>query len=273
MRPRAKDIAVPPFPPDTSWIGPEPLPVERICARGPLLVQFIDAAHFSSVRTLPYVRAWTRRYRERGLSTVGVNSPRFAFTGERGKLAAALSRLGIEHPVAADSRYSIWHAYGCEGWPSLFLWGAGGALRWFHFGEGEYRATEEAIQAELRAATPEVDLPEPLEPLRPSDAEGALVAAPSEEVFPGGSPADPLVAGPAPATLELDYEAAGAWAAVEGVGELRAGLDGDPPRSIEVTAPGAYELAEHRRHGSHRLSLEASPGLAVYSVGFAAGVP
>ncbi len=168
VRPQASDIAVPPFPPGTEWIGSEPGAVERICARGPLLVHFVDAAHLSSVRTLPYVGAWQDRYRDLGLTLVGVNSPRFPFTADPGKLAAALSRLGVGFPVAADSRYRIWHDYGCEGWPSLFLWGRGGALRWFHFGEGEYAATESAIQEELRALDPDLELADPLPALRPA---------------------------------------------------------------------------------------------------------
>ena len=39
---KPSDIAVPPFPPGTEWIGAEPGAVERICARGPLLVHFVD---------------------------------------------------------------------------------------------------------------------------------------------------------------------------------------------------------------------------------------
>ena len=65
-------------------------------------------------------------------------------------VGAGLDRLGVGFPVAIDAERALWHSYGCEGWPSLFLWSLGGALRWFHFGEGEYAATEEAIQAELR---------------------------------------------------------------------------------------------------------------------------
>ena len=42
---------------------------------------------------------------------------------------------------------------------------------------------------------------------------------------------------------------------------------------IPVDAPGAYELSSHDRHESHRLSLTASPGIAVYAVAFAAGLP
>jgi hypothetical protein len=270
VRPEAQDIAVPPFAPGTVWIGTEPPAVERICARGPLLVHFIDIAHFSSVRTLPYLTAWCERYGGRGLTVLAVNSPRFAFTGDRGKLAAATARLELPFPVAADSSYTAWHDYGCEGWPSLFLWGRGGALRWYHFGEGEYAGTEEAIQQELGGTD---GLPEILPPLRPADAPGALVARPTEERFPGGSIAVPWSPDAPDASLELSYEAGGAWAAVDGLGALRFSLDGGAERAIEIEAPGAYELAEHVRHEHHRLALRPTPGVSIYSIGFSAGVP
>jgi hypothetical protein len=267
------DIAVPPFHPGLRWLGPEPAPVERICARGPLLVHFIDAGHLSSVRTLPYLNAWHERYSPHGLTVLGVNSPRFPFMGERPKLAAALERLGVGFPVALDGEYRAWHDYGCEGWPSLFLWNRGGALRWFHFGEGEYAATEAAIQEELRALSPALELPSPLEPLRSSDAPGALVARPTDEILPGGSTSEPWRADGPGDSLDIPYSAGGAWATVDGEGALTVALDGGAEKEITVDAPGAYELAGHERHGTHRLSLSASPGMAVYAVAFAAGLP
>jgi hypothetical protein len=273
MRPQAMDIAVPPFAPSLEWVGEEPAPVERICARGPLLVHFIDVAHLSSVRTLPYLRAWHERYAPHGLTVVGVNSPRFPFTAEREKLAAALERLDVAFPVALDAEYRAWHDYGCEGWPSLFLWNRGGALRWFHFGEGEYSATEAAIAEELLAVSPTLELPPPAEPLRPSDAPGALVARPTDELFPGGSTSEPWHPNGPGDRLDIRYSAGGAWATVDGTGELNVSLDRGAEREIRVEAPGAYEIAGHERHESHRLSLSASPGLAVYAVAFAAGLP
>jgi hypothetical protein len=267
------DIAVPPFAPSLSWVGSQPPPVERICARGPLLVHFIDAAHLSSVRTLPYLNAWHERYSPQGLTVVGVNSPRFPFTGEPEKLAAALARLEISFPVALDGEYRAWHDYGCEGWPSLFLWSRGGALRWFHFGEGEYSATEAAIQEELQAVSPTLELPGPLEALRPSDAPGALVARPTDELLPGGSVSEPWRPSRPGDSLDVAYSAGGAWATVDGEGELSVSLDAGPAMPIPVDAPGAYELSRHDRHESHRLSLAASPTIAVYAVAFAAGLP
>ena len=116
---------------------------------GPLLVHFFDFAQLNSVRALDYVIAWQRAYGEHGLGVLGVHSPRFPFTRSPNAVAAALTRLGIKWPVAMDSEFAIWRDYGSEGWPSLFLWGKGGALRWYHLGEGEYGATEKEIRAAL----------------------------------------------------------------------------------------------------------------------------
>ena len=184
MRPPRDDIAVPDIPPGTAWLNGEPAPMPALTARGPVLVHFFDFAQLNSVRALPYVLAWHERYADRGLTVVGVHSPRFPFTADPATLGAALDRLDVRHPVAGDADYAIWHAYGCEGWPSLFLWGRGGALRWFHFGEGEYEATERAIQDELPALSPGLEPPPPIAPLRPTDAPAALVAPPTGRCSP-----------------------------------------------------------------------------------------
>jgi hypothetical protein len=204
LRPPRTDIAAPPFPPDTDWVGAPPQ-FERALAAGPTLVHFFDFAQLNS------------------------------------------------------------------GWPALFLWGRGGALRWYHLGEGEYLETEKAIQEALRDATPNGhELPSPLEPLRPSDVPGARVVAPTPEHFPGGGPERP---GPKGERIELDYEAGGAYAAVDGQGEIAAHLDRAPLDSIVVSQPGLYEIAVHERTERHSLELEPSSEVSIYSVQFAAAPP
>jgi hypothetical protein len=109
--------------------------------------------------------------------------------------------------------------------------------------------------------------------MRATDAAAALVAPPTEELFPGGSARQPWSASDDAPALELRYEAAGAHASVSGEGELRVSLDGGVPSTVTVDAPGLHTLAEHPRHERHELRLEASPGLDLYSISFAAGVP
>jgi hypothetical protein len=246
--------------------------MSELVLTGPVLVHFFDFAQLNSVRALPYLREWHGLYAPHGLTVLGIHSPRFRFTATSEALTRGIRQLAIPYPVAQDSSYAIWHDYGVKGWPSLFLWGGPGTLRYFHFGEGEYRATEEAIQEELRERDATVELPEPMEPIRPSDAPGALVAPPSEEVFPGGSPQEPWRAGDGTGELEISYAAGGAFAAVDGVGELRYSVDGSED-ALRVTGPGLYELASHPRHEEHRITLHPDPALEIYAVSFAAGVP
>jgi hypothetical protein len=263
MRPERDNIAAPDLPAGLVWIGEEPRSMPVLTAAGPVLVHFFDYAQLNSVRTLPYLIEWDRRYGEAGLRTIGVQSPRFPFGSDPVNVAAGLRDLGVEFPVAIDANRDLWHAYGCEGWPSLFLWTTGGALSWFHFGEGEYRATEEAIQAELRELDALQSLPKPMQPLRPSDAPGALVMPPTEELFPEDGELE----------IEIDYEAGGAYATVEGQGALTVTLDGNDPHQLQIDGARLYKLTSHRSHERHRLALDPSSGLQIRSVSFAAGIP
>lgn len=268
MRPERDNIAAPDLPEGIEWVGAAPRPMPHLTAAGPVLVHFLDYAQLNSVRALPYIAEWDRRYRDAGLTTLGVQAPRFPFGAERAAVAAGLEELGIRFPVAIDAERHLWHAYGCEGWPSLFLWSTGGALGWFHFGEGEYQATEEAIQAELRELDALRHLPPPMDSIRPTDAPGAKVMPPTPELFPGGSWEQPWEGG----ELTADYESAGAYAAVEGKGTLSLSLDGGEPRSIPIESPKLYTLSEHTHHEPHSLKLESSEGLRIWSISFAAGL-
>ena len=240
-----------------------------LAAPGPVLVHFIDYAQPNSVRTLPYVQEWDRRYRDLGLSTVLVQAPRLAFGVDLPATKAAVERLGLEMPVVIDSKRELWQDYGCEGWPSLFLWGQGGALRWVHFGEGEYLATEEAIQAELRELDALRPLPAPMEAVRPTDLPGAKVLPPTPELFPAGDRAwtaeqdDPVII--------VEYEGAGAYATLEGEGRLHLKLDGQPLLPVTVPGHGLYTLAEHADHGRHMIEITLEGDLGLWSVSFAPG--
>jgi hypothetical protein len=54
--------------------------------------------------------------------------------------------------VAQDNEYATWSAWGNQYWPAKYLIDARGRVRYSHFGEGNYRQTEDAIRALLREA-------------------------------------------------------------------------------------------------------------------------
>jgi hypothetical protein len=273
MRPPRPDIAIPPLPAGAEWIG-EPIDsIDRLVAARPVLVHFFDFAQLNSVRAIPYLRAWHERYSADGLAMVGIHSPRFPFTQGYDVVAEAAERLEIGWPVIVDREFSLWRLYEPHGWPALFLWGRGGALRWYHLGEGDYEGTEEAIREELAGSGNGHEWPPLVEPLRPSDAPDAKVIPPSAEIFPGGSTEEPWPTTEADPTLGISYQAGGAYAATDGGGEISIRVDGEARDPIEVSHPGLQQLTVHDRTERHRLELEPAPGLLIYSIQFAAGLP
>ncbi len=93
MRPERDNIAAPDLPAGLAWIGAEPASMPALTAGGPALVHFLDFAQLNSVRTLPYVEEWHRRYREAGLSVICVQAPRFPFGAQEEPVRAGLERL------------------------------------------------------------------------------------------------------------------------------------------------------------------------------------
>ena len=65
MRPGRDNIAAPDLPADLAWVGTEPESMPALTAGGPALVHFVEYAQLNSVRTLPYLAEWQRRYRDR----------------------------------------------------------------------------------------------------------------------------------------------------------------------------------------------------------------
>jgi hypothetical protein len=272
MRPERDTIPSPDLPMNIEWVGETPESMPILTAGGPALVHFFDFAQINSVRTLPYLAEWERRYRDAGLSVIGVQAPRFPFGADREAVATGLAHLGIEFPVAIDAERDLWRSYGCEGWPSLFLWRQGGALAWFHFGEGDYLGTEMAIQEELREIDALRELPEPMAPLRATDGPGARVLAPTSEIFPGGSWEKAWIAGEDGSELTVVYAAGGVYITAEGEGEIALELDGFVREPVGVEGPALHVLAEHPAHESHTAVIRPSSGLRIWAIGFAAGV-
>ncbi|HEY4279111.1 MAG TPA: cytochrome c biogenesis protein DipZ [Conexibacter sp.] len=131
--------------------GDRPLSLSQL--RGHVvLVDFWTYSCINCLRTLPYLEAWDQRYRDDGLTIVGVHSPEFPFEKDASNVAAAVKREGIKYPVAQDNDLATWTAWGNQYWPAEYFVDARGKVRFAHFGEGDYAKKERVIRALLAEA-------------------------------------------------------------------------------------------------------------------------
>lgn len=132
-----------------AWFNtPAPLTLQAL--RGKVvLVNFWTFGCYNCVNTLPHVRAWHEQYSAQGLVIVGVHTPEFGFEKTADNVQAAITRLGIRHPVVQDNQFATWNAYGNRYWPAFYLVDQQGRIRYTHFGEGQYDTMAQNIQSLL----------------------------------------------------------------------------------------------------------------------------
>jgi thiol-disulfide isomerase/thioredoxin len=129
----------------TGWLNSEPLGPAEL--RGHVvLVNFWTLTCINWLRQEPYVRAWSRAYRDDGLIVVGVHTPEFGFEHDIELVRQAVETRDIDYPVAADNDYAVWTAFANNYWPALYFVDADGIIRDQHFGEGRYEQSEHRIQ-------------------------------------------------------------------------------------------------------------------------------
>jgi thiol-disulfide isomerase/thioredoxin len=129
----------------TAWLNSDPLSAVDLRGRV-VLVDFWTYTCVNWLRTAPYLRAWSAKYADAGLTVIGVHTPEFGFEGDLSNVTEHTRELGIDYPVAVDSDYGVWSDFANRYWPALYLADANGRLRYHHYGEGEYPMTEMAIQ-------------------------------------------------------------------------------------------------------------------------------
>jgi thiol-disulfide isomerase/thioredoxin len=117
-----------------------------------VLIEFWTYTCINWRRTLPYVRAWSLKYKDQGLVVIGVHTPEFEFEKQLDNVRQATGEMRIEYPVAVDSNYAIWRAFRNEYWPALYFIDAQGRIRHHQFGEGDYAQSERVLQELLTEA-------------------------------------------------------------------------------------------------------------------------
>jgi thiol-disulfide isomerase/thioredoxin len=129
----------------SEWLNSKPLTTQDLLGKV-VLVQIWTLGCINCQRTLPYVTSWHKKYAAKGLQTIGIHTPEFAFERDSRNIRRAMSKHGITYPVAVDNEFKTWKAFENQYWPHLFLADRQGIIQYDHIGEGAYDETEQKIQ-------------------------------------------------------------------------------------------------------------------------------
>jgi cytochrome c biogenesis protein CcdA/thiol-disulfide isomerase/thioredoxin len=284
--------AAPDFTGVTQWLNSKPLTLQSLRGRV-VLIDFWTYTCINCLRTLPYLKAWDERYRDRGLTIVGVHTPEFGFEKDTANVEDAIKRNDLRYPVAQDNDYGTWDAWGNQYWPAKYLIDTKGQVRYVHFGEGEYDKTEAAI----RSLLPDKDLGAPAGKQR-----GEVPGNATPETYLGVARAQGWEPSPQPGTHDypgitrldqdrfalggrwkVDDESATAvhdatlrahvrgksvYLVLGGSGQVDVSVDGKHEKTVDVDGQRLYELMRRPGAGEHELELRFDDGVAGYAFTF-----
>jgi cytochrome c biogenesis protein CcdA/thiol-disulfide isomerase/thioredoxin len=252
---------LPPLSGAVGWLNSPPLTPAQL--RGKVvLIDFWTYSCINCLRTLPYLRSWYERYKDRGLVIIGVHAPEFAFEKDQDNVRRAVQQLGIRYPVAIDNDYAIWRAFNNQYWPAHYFVDAAGRIRAHHFGEGSYAESEQTIRQLLDEASAQ-----PLPALAQVPGAAGIEVAPDEgnvrspETYVGYARAENFISSvplksdrpmtfPQPAALQLNqWSLAGSWT----VGD----------EAAKATAPGSKIVFRFHARDLHLVLAPAPDGRPV----------
>lgn len=148
-----RKYSAPDFTDIQEWINSKPLHIQDL--RGKVvLVDFWAYSCINCIRTLPYLKDWYNKYKDKGFVIIGVHSPEFDFERDPKNVTSAVKDDGILYPIALDNQFATWKNYNNAYWPAHYLIDKQGDVVYEHFGEGEYDVTENNIRYLLGINTP-----------------------------------------------------------------------------------------------------------------------
>ncbi|HEX4033001.1 MAG TPA: cytochrome c biogenesis protein CcdA [Solirubrobacteraceae bacterium] len=268
-----------------------------------VLIDFWTYTCINCIRTLPYLEAWDRRYRSKGLTIVGVEAPEFPFERDAGNVLNAIHQFGIHYPVVQDNNLDTWDVWGNEAWPTDYLIDATGEVRYVAIGEGDYSTTEDAIrellaQAGARNLGGAADARGVIVPSMLATPETYLGTARASGWQPGtpksGSHIYTLPAGSlflnsfaysgtwkiasqqalalANAQIHAEVQAKNVYIVLSpparGTGHVAVTVDGKATKTISVTQQRLYTVASFASDSRHLIGLKFSAGTSGYSFTF-----
>jgi thiol-disulfide isomerase/thioredoxin len=97
------------------------------------------------IHTLPHVVDLNNKYLAKGVLVIGIHSPETLVEKDPNNVRDAVHRYNIQYPVALDSEFQTWNAFGNHYWPHIYVADAQGKIRYDHIGEGAYDEIDNTV--------------------------------------------------------------------------------------------------------------------------------
>lgn len=137
-----------------SWLNTSiPITLESLKGRVTLLNFWVFTC-YNCTNTVPSLVDFDHKYREKGLTLIGIHTPEFPPYGgehDKGNVQRALQKYHIEYPIAQDNDSRTWKLFGIQYWPSFVLIDKKGNIRYegygeFHLNDATYKVWEQRIR-------------------------------------------------------------------------------------------------------------------------------
>lgn len=241
-----------------------------------VLIDFWTYSCINCIRTLPYLQEWHEKYADKGFVLIGVHAPEFSFERRIENLENAVNKYGITYPVVQDNNFETWRNYKNRYWPAKYLIDKEGNVRYYHFGEGDYKETEMAITELLNTPIMESNIEE-----KTSSLKGYFI---THETYLGterranfaGINAEKLkknewsiseswseddekiLSSNLPVDLSMSFNAAEANLVMDGNAKVEIIIDGEYYKTVTVDGPRLYNIYKEKDYKNHTVKLNFS---------------
>jgi thiol-disulfide isomerase/thioredoxin len=130
----------------TGFINAESVNLSQYLGEKVILIEFWTYGCYNCQNTHPHIQNYWREYEDDGLVVIGVHYPEFEYEENPDNIREYLEETNTTYPVVIDNEGGTWDAYDQRAWPSRYLIGVDGFVRYEHVGEGAYEETDRKIR-------------------------------------------------------------------------------------------------------------------------------
>ena len=116
------------------WINSQPLTLQELTGKV-VLIDIWTFGCWNCYRSFPWLNEFEKKYKDQGLTVIGVHTPEFNHERDREKIKQKVVEFKLNHPVMVDNDASYWKAINNRYWPTFYLIDKQGIIRGQYIGE------------------------------------------------------------------------------------------------------------------------------------------